>query len=192
MATKLIDSLNSQMGFPVMEKEEPQKDSKEQKPKSLRQTAIPVALAGIYHLAASEEGAKRILEHLLNERSSLENANAHDCLQLTFGDNTNSIVNTLAEYTGSSKENAKHELNETTRHAYLLILKEIVTEQTKPEDITRYMVDQRHSILVHLPAELQLGHLLGDDTLDDVSNKMEGPISNLMHNLGESFSGSPR
>jgi hypothetical protein len=192
MATKLIDSLNSQMGFPILEKEEPGQDNRKQPPKSLKQVAIPVALAGIYQLAASEEGAKRILEHLRNERRSLENLNAHDCLQLTFGSNEESIVNSLAEYTSSTKEDTKDELNEATRKAYLLILQEIVSEQTKPEDITRYMVDQRHSILVHLPAELKLGHLLGDDTLDDVSNKMEGPITNLMHNLGESFSGSPR
>jgi hypothetical protein len=192
MATKLIDSLNSQMGFPIMEKEELQKDTKKQAPKSLRQTTIPFALAGIYQLAASEEGAKRILEQLLHERKSLEDLNAYDCLQLTFGNNAESIVNTPAEYTSSAKEHAKLELNEATRKAYLLILQEIINEQTKPEDITRYMVDQRHSILVHLPAELKLGHLLGDDTLDDVSNKMEGPISNLMHNLGESFSASPR
>jgi hypothetical protein len=51
------------------------------------------------------------------------------------------------------------------------------------------MSDQRHHILVYLPASLQLGELLNDSGMDDQTNKMEGPISNLVHNIENKFSG---
>jgi hypothetical protein len=36
---------------------------------------------------------------------------------------------------------------------------------------------------------MQLGDLLKDDSLDDRTNKMEGPISNMMHNIENKLSG---
>jgi hypothetical protein len=41
---------------------------------------------------------------------------------------------------------------------------------------------------MYLPAALQIGVLLNDDTLDDATNKMEGPISSLMQKIGAAFS----
>jgi hypothetical protein len=37
---------------------------------------------------------------------------------------------------------------------------------------------------------MQLGRLLEDDSLDDRTNKMEGPISNFMHSIENKFSGN--
>jgi len=34
-----------------------------------------------------------------------------------------------------------------------------------------------------------MGDILNDDTLDDRTNKMEGPISNFMHSIENKFSG---
>jgi hypothetical protein len=41
---------------------------------------------------------------------------------------------------------------------------------------------------LYLPAELNMGGLLDDDSLDDQANKMEGPISSLAHRIGAAFS----
>ena len=51
------------------------------------------------------------------------------------------------------------------------------------------MSGQRHNILVYLPAALQLGDLLNDNAMDDRTNKMEGPVSNFMHNIENKLSG---
>ena len=50
------------------------------------------------------------------------------------------------------------------------------------------MNDQRHGILVHLPAAMQMGDVLNEESLDDRTNKMEGPISNFMHAIENKFS----
>ena len=50
------------------------------------------------------------------------------------------------------------------------------------------MHGQRNNILPFLPAELQMGELLHDNTLDDRTNKMEGPVSSIIRAIGGGFS----
>ena len=57
------------------------------------------------------------------------------------------------------------------------------------EKIRLFMSSQRHNILVHLPAALQLGDFLHDNAMDDRTNKMEGPVSNVMHTIENKLSG---
>jgi hypothetical protein len=40
-----------------------------------------------------------------------------------------------------------------------------------------------------LPPALQMGDLLNDNTMDDRTNKMEGPISSMMHSIENKLSG---
>jgi hypothetical protein len=51
-----------------------------------------------------------------------------------------------------------------------------------------FFSNQRNNILLYLPAELKMGELLHNDTLDDNTNKMEGPVSSLMQSIGSAFS----
>lgn len=192
MAINLFEEVNQMMGNPILKKEAPNDTQKKEFEKTLEGAALPVALAGIYHFAASADGAQQIANHLQNERSSLERSENGECVNFTFRNKAEEVINKITNYSGSTRAIAHSTLNEAARIAYLVMLRELVTEKLKPEDITRFMVAQRHTILSHLPEALHLGNLLGDETIDDVSNKMGGPISNLMHNLGESFSGSPR
>lgn len=192
MATNLLEQVNQMMGQPLTRKEEPGREEKSSQERTLQGAAIPSALAGIYHLATAEKGAAMILDHLKNHRQDIENHQTGICAEFTFGNTLPDVVSTISNYAGESDENALAVLNEAARQAYRQLSTEFDPDHTAPEDITKYMVAQRHSILAHLPAELKLGHLLGDETMDDVSNKMEGPVSNLMHNLGETFSSSPR
>ncbi len=192
MATNLLDQVNQMMGHPLTRKEEPNQEQKPVREKTVQGAAIPSALAGLYQLASSEKGATLILDHLKNHRRDIENHQTGICAEFTFGDALKGEVTNIATYSGGSEEDAFAVLNEAARQAYRQLLTEFDPGKTRPEDITKYMVAQRHNILAHLPAELKLGHLLGDETMDDVTNKMEGPVSNLMHNLGETFSSSPR
>jgi hypothetical protein len=192
MAINLFEEVNNRMGQPITKKENPTVSDKKTYEKTLEGAAIPLALAGIYHLAASKEGAQRITDYILSDRTSIERPASNTCAAFTFGNKTEEVIDKITNYSGATRAVAYDVLNEAARNTYQVMLRELVNDNIKPEDITRFMVAQRHSILSHLPEALQLGHLLGDETIDDVSNKMEGPISNLMHNLGESFSGSAR
>jgi hypothetical protein len=44
--------------------------------------------------------------------------------------------------------------------------------------------------LIYLPGYLQIGQALRDETLDDRTNKMEGPVSGFMHSVEKVFSSS--
>ena len=45
-----------------------------------------------------------------------------------------------------------------------------------PTSLVDFFTAQRTQILTHLPAALNMGELLNDSTLDDNTNKMEGPM----------------
>ena len=56
------------------------------------------------------------------------------------------------------------------------------------KEVKIFFSNQLNNILPYLPAALHMGDFLNDTTLDDNTNKMEGPISSLMHTIGAAFS----
>ena len=83
---------------------------------------------------------------------------------------------------------AEETMEDIAREA-VIIIHEGPGENPSAEKIRNYMSSQRHHILVYLPPALKMGDLLNDNTMDDRTNKMEGPISNLMHGIENKFSG---
>ena len=53
--------------------------------------------------------------------------------------------------------------------------------------IKNLLTNHRHNILNHLPGAIGIGNILNDGTLDDRTNKMEGPVSSLMHAIEKQF-----
>jgi len=70
------------------------------------------------------------------------------------------------------------------------IIRENTPDSASFSDVKTYVANQRNSILMFLPAELQISTLINDNTLDDRTNKMEGPMSNAVHFIEKLFSGS--
>jgi hypothetical protein len=56
------------------------------------------------------------------------------------------------------------------------------------KDVKIFFSNQANDILLYLPADLHMGELLNDETLDDKTNKMEGPVSSLIKSIGNAFS----
>src|SRR5205085_620838 len=105
----------------------------------------------------------------------LSNKAEENWLYTILGDKELVAVDKVAHYAGVSKDIAEENMLMITLEAIHALRESIVHHPTQ-EAITRYMGDQRHSILVYLPASMQLGSLLDDDSLDDRTNKMEGPV----------------
>ena len=70
----------------------------------------------------------------------------------------------------------------------VFINKENLPAKAGIKDVKVFFNDQRNHLLLYLPAALNMGELLHDPTLDDNTNKMEGPVSNLIKNIGSTFS----
>ena len=67
-------------------------------------------------------------------------------------------------------------------------VKENLPADATIKDVKFFFSAHINHILLYLPAELNMGELLNDTTLDDKTNKMEGPMSSLMQSIGAAFS----
>jgi hypothetical protein len=183
MNNNIIEAIQKRLGYPPLKKVDPNiqettgnlQSSIEEK---LGQSAIPVVLAGFFHLSRTEDGCNAII------RSNKEMS----WLPKLFGDHETLSVEKVAQYAHVSNEEARIDMEQAAREAYRLLM---VTagEKRSPEKIKTYLSNQRHTILVYLPAALQLGYLLNENAMDDRTNKMEGPVSSFMHTIENKLSG---
>jgi hypothetical protein len=72
------------------------------------------------------------------------------------------------------------------------VINENISTHTSDEAVKTFLIDQRNNILVYIPAGLQIGKVLHDNTIDDRTNKMEGPVSSNMHWLEKLFPSTDR
>ncbi len=182
MSINLLEVIQSKMGYPPLQKIDPNtqevtKDKNSPDEHLFSQAAIPAVLTALYNFSRSDIGALTILQY-----SSLT-----DWTDRIFSDNKERIIQKIAAYSNYTIENATNKLNSIAAHA-VTDIKENVPEQATAHDVKKFLADQRNNILPFLPAVLQMGEMLHDDTLDDRTHKMEGPVSSLMHAIGGRFS----
>lgn len=137
---------------------------------------IPAVLVGFYKHTRNEEDAAK----LINEKDP------HSILEILFSDKKNKIVQSVAAYAQISPNSAEEEMTNTVSAIKEVLEKEI--KNTDGKTISTFFTDQRSNILKHLPVELNMGELLEDPSVDDRTNKMEGPMSGLMHGVEKLFS----
>jgi len=183
MSANLIETVRKNMGYGPIQKVDPV----EQEVKNvdaattrerLGQSAIPVVMAVLYKFTRSEKGRNAII-------SGTKNGTWLDTI---LEEKERAAVDKVAQYAGVSRDEAGRTM-ENVAEETIRVVKESAGNKLTQESLKTLIGDQRHSILVHLPAALQMGSLLEDDTLDDRTNKMEGPMSNLMHSIENKFSG---
>lgn len=183
MSTTLVEFIQIKLGYPALHKVDPvdhevKEHSDPTGRQRLAQAAVPAVLASLYKFARTEDGSRKILA--TEEQVSW--------LDTILKNKEFRAVDKVAHYAGVSIPEAEEHMKLIAMEAVQAI-RESVAHNRTPEAVKKYMSDQRHSILVYLPAAMQLGRLLDDDSLDDRTNKMEGPISNLMHSIENKFSG---
>jgi hypothetical protein len=177
MATNLIETIQQTLGYPVLKKidpnkQEPKNEDDSNAPHELGQAAIPAVLAAMYKFSQTEEGDQQLL-------NADPDAGA---LQMVFEKKENVAVDKVARYAGTSSEEARIAMERIAAEAVKFV-QEGVKNNPAPDKVKIFLGDQRHNILVYLPAAMQMGYLLGDNTIDDRTNKMEGPISNFLHKI---------
>ena len=100
-----------------------------------------------------------------------------------------SVVEKVSKYTGNSVDYTSDKMEDIARAA-VRVIREHLKNEPSGSSVKDLLTAQRHNILVYLPASLQLGEVLKDETLDDRTNKMEGPVSGVMQSIGQVFSAS--
>ncbi len=145
---------------------------------ALGQSVLITFLAGLYKATRIKENAVVL--------SSQTNATQ---LINTIFNNEGEVLHTIAGYTNEPINIVKVKLAEVS-HSYITFLQENATaDETKKEGyLQNMMTGQRSEILKYVPGGLKLGDLLNDPSLEDNTNKMQGPISTLMHKIENVFS----
>ena len=144
------------------------------------QAVLIAFLTGLYAGTRSKEAAAAI--------AVLKDA---DQLLKSIFENENEILNTISAFTKQPVDISKNKLTEVSKGFIAYLQQHIPAEELNKEGYLQgLMTTQRHEILRYLPTGLRLGDSLKDETLEDKSNKMEGPISSLMHKIESSFSTS--
>lgn len=148
----------------------------------LQQAVIAAVLTGLYKITRTHEGAERVLGGNISTTWG----------DLLFDDGKEALVSRITKYSVSSPAAVEGEIEMAGNEAAGIIKTNAGGAKTATADnVITYMKDQRNNILQYLPAALQLGALLDDDTLDDHTHKMDGPVSGLMHAIERAFSGTP-
>ena len=148
----------------------------------LLQAVISAVLTGLYKVTRTHEGAEQVMGGNISTTWG----------DLLFGDNKDVVISRIAKYAVASPAAVTGEIELAGLEAAGIIRTNAGGSKTaSADDVIAYMKGQRNDILHYLPAVLQLGALLDDDTLDDHTNKMDGLVSGLMHSIEKAFSGTP-
>jgi len=187
MSIHIVEEIQQRLGFPHLHKVDPNiQETKEKSELShydkLAQASIPTVLAGLFSFTRTDKGTNYILS----------GGGPAKWLDMIFGDKKSEAVEKVAHYAGVSKDDAADNMEDIAEEAVAVIHENSGAEKATSDKMKNFMSDQRHHILVYLPAALQMGGLLGDSSLDDRTNKMEGPISSFMHNIEDKFSGGSK
>lgn len=181
MPTNLLKTVQQNLGYPVLQKMDPNlqgasADDNIPIEDRFSQSAIPAVLISLCKYTQSDSGATEILEIKKNS----------DWVSKIWGHNKDKAMESIANYSQLAYEFLTYELNEIANEA-IKVSKQNLTSSTKVEELKTFLDNQRSDILLYLPAALNFGELLHSDTLDDSTNKMEGPISSLIQTIGSVF-----
>jgi len=179
----LVETIQQNLGFEPLQKIDPNTQEipvNTNSEMALAQAAIPSVLIALYKYTLSDEGA----EDVIREKFSTEWVNAF------FGKNMGMATTKIADYASVSTQHAYEIMEAVAVEAVKQVQRNEAGDQ-EAAIVKKFMNDQRNYILHYLPASLQIGKLLNDTTLDDRTNKMEGPVSGFMHRIEKLF-GQPQ
>jgi len=188
MSINLIETVQQNLGYPPLQKIDPNtQETVAGKPgiandhipmaNKFSQAAIPAVLTALHNFVRTDEGAASFLNHDLHR----------DWLAEIFNETKNEVIQSISSYTLQPNTGMDSKMNEIARSAVSAV-KNNLPEQPDLKAVKLFFSNQITDILLYLPADLHLGKQLDDDTLDDTTNKMEGPVSSLIQSIGSMFS----
>ena len=147
----------------------------------LPQSVIPVALLGLYHYTRSADNANTLVGGNISSDTNWKGK--------LYGYHSDEVVNSISSYAQAPLEITESALNHATNTA-IKVINDAFGSNATDTPVATVFKDNRSNILQHLPAALQIGVIINDTTIDDRTNKMEGPMSGIMHAFEKIFSDS--
>jgi hypothetical protein len=181
MSLQLLQTVQQNLGYPALQKVDPNtkeiiEDTSTPNEDKFSQAAIPAVLTALYKYAQKDDGANEILAGTVDK----------NWITKIFDENKKEAIQIISSYAKQSSDDPLAKMNAIAAEAAKIVRDE-VGENGTIKNVKDYFSNQKMDILLYLLPTLQMGDLLNDNTLDDGTNKMEGPISSLMHSLGAAF-----
>ena len=182
MSVNLLEIVQQNLGYPALQKMDPNTlkvDTEVETPDEdkFSQAAVPAVLTALCEYAQTDEGAAVVLQ----------SATATNWMNKLFDSTKKEAVQTIVAYASPSNDDPIAKMNAIATEA-VKVAKENLPADTAIKDVKTFFSEQKNNILLYLPAELNIGEMLNDDSLDDGTHKMEGPVSNLMHKIENKLS----
>jgi hypothetical protein len=180
MAFNIVTAVQEKMGLEAFEKINPNfQETSAERPDHFAQAATISVLTGLYKYAQDREGAIELLHPDYDQ-----------LLEHLFKQEKGRIIDAVGSYDHEVEDGTQIFMQKIAQTAVEAVHVEARAETSviTPEQIQIILAGQRHNILSYLPPDLQLGKAMNDRSLDDRTNKMEGPVSNLMHFIENIFS----
>lgn len=177
MSVNILEKIQQNLGYPKIQNIDPTTQKVTANEDKFSQAAIPAVLTGLYRYAQKDEGAEEVLQVVTSTA----------WLNKIFEADKDAVVQTIADYSQLSFEDTQTEMIKIANEA-VKVIKENLSSNAGIKEVKVLLLNQRDNILTHLLPALNMGRYLHDDTLDDVTNKMEGPVSSLIKNIGSAFS----
>ncbi|MEJ7625467.1 MAG: hypothetical protein WKF35_01285 [Ferruginibacter sp.] len=184
MAINLLEKVTENLGLKPLVKIDPNTQQTKntasgQNEQTLAQALVPAVLAGLYQLSKSEEGIRNIA-----------GGDQHGWASLLFGQHKEEVIGNVAGLGFSTYQETEIKINDVAGQAVKIIREvnpDVSDNYAKMKD---FIKNQRDNILPYLPPQLHLGNLMDNSTMDDNTNKMQGPVSSLMHKIEATFGGN--
>lgn len=181
MITSLLNKVQQNLGYPPLQKIDPntQKmvvDDTTPNEDKFSQAAIPAVLISLCKYVQTEVGAMELLKNNVDT----------NWVNIIFNEHSKEAVETIASYAKQSNQDPIAKLNSIANEA-IKIAKEDIGNAATEDSVKEFFSKEKNDILLYLPAALNIGLILDNDTIDDKTNKMEGPMSNLVKSIGSIF-----
>ena len=179
----ILEKIQINLGFNTLEKIDPNtQETSGDRPfagsNALTQAGIPAILLGIYNHLEQEPD----LETLSKEHSA-------NWMERIFGKNAVFVTRRINEYARFPNEHSDQQLEHIAAES-VRVLKENIGLNPSESEIRNFITKNKPDTLLYLPPSLEMGTLMHNNNLDDRTAKMEGPISNLMHQVEKTFNSS--
>lgn len=180
----ITETIQKNLGFESIQKIDPNSQEVTDKEDihgntAMAQAAIPSILLGLFNRLEKEPDASWLAGD--QPTGSL--------LAKIFGKAQEEVIEQVSKYTRIPDKNVKQEMEHIASES-VRVIRDNISDLTNENKITAFVAQHKQVVLHYLPASLKLGVILGNNNLDDRTNKMEGPISGLMNRMEKQFNSS--
>jgi len=180
----IIEVIQKNLGYGTIQKIDPNSQEVADKDSihgntAVAQAAIPSVLLALFNRLEKEPNASWLAAEQPTGR----------LMEKIFGKSATGITEKIAAYSGLTGLGVKAEMEHIAAES-VRVVRDQVSDINNEKNISAFVARHKHEVLLYLPAILQLGSLLGNNNLDDRTEKMEGPVSGLMHRMEKQFNSS--